>query len=112
MPQFLCDIDIGLLPLIQDSFFNKAKSPTKMFEYMAMGKPVIASCTGEAKNIIIDGQTGFLASDRSEFISKMRRLILDAQLRKTMGQNATKQVQAKYSLEILGKELYSMLKGL
>lgn len=112
VPEYLSNVDIGLLPLIQDSYFNKAKSPTKLFEYMAMGKPVIASCIGEAKNIITDGQTGMLAADRSEFISKMRLLILDAQLRKVMGQNANKQVEAKYSLNVLGKELNAMLRCL
>jgi glycosyltransferase involved in cell wall biosynthesis len=112
IPQFLSDSDIGLLPLIQDSYFNKAKSPTKLFEYMAMEKPVIASCIGEAKNIISEGKTGLLAADRSEFISKMRLLILNTALRKVIGQNANKQVEAKYSLNILGEELYSILKGL
>jgi len=112
VPQFLSDVDIGLLPLIQDSYFNKAKSPTKLFEYMAMEKPVIASGIGEAKNVIADGQTGMLAADRSEFISKMRRLILDAQLRKVIGKNANQLVESKYSLNILGKELYSIIRGL
>ncbi len=109
MPGFLSDIDIGLLPLIQDSYFNKAKSPTKMFEYMAMGKPLIASRIGEAGNIIIDGQTGLLAADRSEFISKMKMLILNRQLRKFIGQQANKEIELKYSLNILGKELYSII---
>lgn len=112
MPQFLSHIDIGLLPLIQDSFFNQAKSPTKMFEYMAMGKPVVASRIGEAKNIIADQETGFLASNRGEFIAKMRLLINDARLRKVIGENSRQLVEAKYSLNILGQELYSILKGL
>jgi glycosyltransferase involved in cell wall biosynthesis len=111
MPRFLSGIDIGLLPLIQESYFNKAKSPTKLFEYMAMEKPVVASPTGEAQNIIIDGN-GMLAASRGEFISKMRMLILDKQLRYDMGKRARKSVESKYSLDVLGKELYLALKGI
>ncbi len=111
IPEFLSGIDIGLLPLIQESCFNQAKSPTKLFEYMAMAKPVVASSTGEAKNIISDGITGMLAAGQDEFIGKMRSLVRDAQLRKALGQNALQQVEAKYSLNILGKELYSILQG-
>jgi len=112
LPGFLSGIDIGLLPLIQNSYFNQAKSPTKLFEYMAMGKPVVASSMGEAKNIITDGQTGLLAVNRSEFIAKMKLLISDLRLRTEIGRNANEQIKMKYSLNVLGKELYSILRGL
>lgn len=112
IPGHLSNIDIGLLPLIQDSCFNKAKSPTKLFEYMAMSKPVISSDIGEAKNIIRHGQTGFLAKDREEFVSYMCKLVENPQLRQEIGNKARVDVCEYYSLRALGKRLYDILSRL
>lgn len=112
IPGYLWQTDIGLLPLTQESYFNRAKSPTKLFEYMAMEKPAICSTTGEAKNIIVDGETGLLAESRDEFISKMELLIVDRQLRKSIAKNARQKIEADYSLKVLGEELAQVLRGL
>lgn len=105
MPEHLSGIDIGLLPLIQDSRFNKSKSPTKLFEYMAMAKPTIASRIGEACNILSDKESGFLAGTKAEFISYMRALAKDKRLRQALGARAREKVLQAYSLEILGEQL-------
>jgi glycosyltransferase involved in cell wall biosynthesis len=110
IPAYLSTIDIGLLPLIQDTKFNKAKSPTKLFEYMAMEKPTISSNRGEAAHIIRDGGNGFLANNKEEFVEKMRVLIEDPALRQTIGGEARKTVETSYSLETLGKQLSEIVK--
>lgn len=110
IPNYLSEIDIGLLPLIQDTKFNKAKSPTKLFEYMAMAKPTVSSDIGEATSIIQDGINGFLARTKEEFIGKMQRLIEDCKLRQRIGEKARETVEDDYSLKILGKRLYEILK--
>jgi glycosyltransferase involved in cell wall biosynthesis len=112
MPDHLSDIDIGLLPLIQNSRFNQAKSPTKLFEYMSMAKPVVASVTGEASFIIRPGETGFLAKNESEFIAGMLRLAQDSRLRKEAGERARKEAVRAYSLEVLGKQLAGFIGNL
>jgi len=106
----LSNIDIGLLPLIQDTKFNRAKSPTKLFEYMAMAKPTVSSDIGEAGCIIQNGVNGFLAKTKEGFIEGMERLIINPDLRKDMGNKARKTVEEKYSLEILAKQLSEILK--
>ena len=106
IPEYLSKIDVGLLPLIQDSKFNQAKSPTKLFEYMSMAKPTISSDIGEARNIIRHGQTGFLAKDQDEFVSCMSELAQRPQLRQEMGSFARQEILQNYSLAVLGKNLY------
>jgi glycosyltransferase involved in cell wall biosynthesis len=112
IPAFLSEIDIGLLPLIQETKFNKAKSPTKLFEYMAMAKPTVSSAIGESEHIVRDGQDGFLVKSRKEFIEKMKRLIDDHDLRKKMGEKARITIENHYSLKILGNQLYEILSQL
>ncbi|MCP4649207.1 MAG: glycosyltransferase family 4 protein [PVC group bacterium] len=112
VPAYLKNIDIGVMPLIQDTKFNKAKSPTRLFEYMAKGKPVVASSIGEANHVIQDGENGFLAGDKQEFISKLSGLIEDETLRKKIGKNARHTVEEEYSLKILSRRLFEALKEL
>ncbi|MCX5692616.1 MAG: glycosyltransferase family 4 protein [Candidatus Omnitrophica bacterium] len=109
VPAYLERADIGLFPLTQSTRFNNAKSPTKLFEYMAMGKAVVSSNIGEAANIIEDGKDGFLAGDRKTFVGKMEILIKDERLRKEIGANARRKIEQRYSMEIAGDRFFSVL---
>lgn len=112
MPGYLAEIDAGLLPLIQDSRFNRAKSPTKLFEYMASGRPTVSSRTGEACSVIRDGADGFLAGTKEEFAGAMSRLAADRALCRGMGENARVRAEDSYSLRVLGKRLHGYLERL
>lgn len=46
LPHYLCSASIALLPLSNDQS-NEGRSPMKLFEYAAMGLPVIATRTAE-----------------------------------------------------------------
>ncbi len=111
IPGYLAGVDVGLLPLIQDTKFNKAKSPTKLFEYMSMAKPVVASDIGEAKFIVRNGETGFIARDQDAWVSSMCALVERAPLREHMGGKAREDVLLKYSLQGLGERLADVVRN-
>jgi len=112
IPIYLDTIQIGLLPVVSDTKFNRAKSPTKLFEYMTMAKPTVSSNIGEAPHIIKDGDNGFLANTKEEFIERMQILIEDRNLRQRIGEKAHQTVEDNYSLKVLGERLYEILKTL
>jgi glycosyltransferase involved in cell wall biosynthesis len=110
MAEYLNGIDIGLVPVAEDTKFNRAKSPTKLFEYMSMGKATIASSIGEAAHVIDDGVNGLLAGSQESFTQHMRLLIEDRSLRERLGKNARKSAEEKYSLNALGAAFHAILK--
>ncbi len=112
MPAYLAGVDVGLLPLIQQTKFNLSKSPTKLFEYMAMGLATIASGTGEAGHILKDGHTGLLAQDCDAFTAAMQRMVEDVSLRRDIGRRARQDVEERFSVELLGRQLAGLLKDI
>jgi len=91
-------IDIGIMPM-PDNEWTKGKCGFKALQFMALGKPVIASPVGANTDIIQDGINGFLASTNEEWVAKLSQLIEDPELREKLGKAGRQTVVEKYSLE-------------
>lgn len=94
--KMLEEIDIGIMPLSTHEY-SKGKGGYKLFQYMAAGKPVIASPVGINKDIIKQGVNGFLANDTNEWVNYLSFLIENPEERKKMGMNGRSIVVEKYS---------------
>lgn len=60
VPQYIAGFDVGYTGQIQLQVGKMYHSPLKLYEYMAMAKPVVASAFEDARRTIQDGETGFL----------------------------------------------------
>jgi len=84
-----CDILVSPhVPLTDGSeFFG---SPTKLFEYMAMGKGIVASRLGQIADVLEDASTALLVEpgDSDELALAIRRLAESGELRRRLGTNA------------------------
>ncbi len=69
--------------------------PTTVFEAMAAGRGLIASCYGGSPEVVQDGETGFVVNpfDTADFAAKTTQLLLDDSLREKMGQAAQRSMQ-------------------
>jgi glycosyltransferase involved in cell wall biosynthesis len=63
-------------------------SPTKLFEYMSLKCPIIASSVGQSKYIIEHGETGFIYQSPDDVVEIIKLLSKDFFLRKDIAQNA------------------------
>lgn len=99
----LVSADIGLGPLI-DNRFTQGKCGFKLLQYQAAGLPVVASPVGVNREIVTDGENGYLANNSQQWIERISELIENPRLREQMGKKAKADVQ-KYDLEVIGKWL-------
>jgi glycosyltransferase involved in cell wall biosynthesis len=74
-------------------------SPTKLFEYMAMARPVVASRLGQIAGIIVDGENGLLVepNDADALAQAFEHLANDAALRQRLGAAARQTVIEQYT---------------
>lgn len=92
----LTHFDIGLMPL-DDSEFAKGKCAFKLIRYMAAGLPVVASPVGMNSEVVVEGETGFLASTPQEWADAIVALVEDPEMRERMGRAGRERYEANYS---------------
>jgi glycosyltransferase involved in cell wall biosynthesis len=85
VPHLLREMDICVIP---DS--NDHGSPMKLFEYMAMGKAILAPRYSPIEEVLENGVTGLLFAPRDleDFCCQAERLLQDRSMREALGQNA------------------------
>ncbi len=93
-----CDILVSPhVPLADGSeFFG---SPTKLFEYMAMGKGIVASRLGQIGEILKHNESALLveSGNPSDLAAGIEQLAASGELRQRLGERAIKEVVANYT---------------
>jgi putative colanic acid biosynthesis glycosyltransferase WcaI len=84
----LAACDALLLALRPDPLFD-ITIPSKLYEYMAAGKPILCSVRGEAAGLVASSKCGLTVnpSDGSALAGAVRRLMDDPSLCRTLGAN-------------------------
>lgn len=80
--------------------------PMTWLEAMAMGKAMVTSDIGWAKEVMVAGKTGFTVSPKNHeaYAQKIKLLLVDAELRKQLGTQARKHVIAHFSTEVVTQQ--------
>jgi glycosyltransferase involved in cell wall biosynthesis len=94
----IAGFDIGIMPLV-DEPWSRGKCGFKLVQYLACGRPGVASPVGVNPAIVIDGETGLLASTEDEWVAALDRLIGDAALLERLGAAGRAHVEAHYALQ-------------
>ncbi len=98
--RYLAACDILALPTVPNPdgspFFG---SPTKLFEYMAMGRGIAASAIGQALEVLQDDRTALLVppADAGKLAQALERLIDNPSLRARLGGAARAQAELRHS---------------
>lgn len=90
-------LDVGLYPLVEDAW-SLGKSGFKAIQYMACAIPVVASPVGATTEMIRDGENGFFARGKEEWVARLEQLLDSAELRRQMGARGRAEAVARWSL--------------
>ena len=99
-PQWLAACDVLVAPHVPNpdgsAFFG---SPTKLFEYMAMGRPIVASRLGQIGELLVHGETAWLVEpgDPQALADGLLATLRNPALARKMAQRARSQAVEQHT---------------
>jgi glycosyltransferase involved in cell wall biosynthesis len=94
---------------LPDTPWMRGKCGYKLIQYMACGLPVVASPVGVNADIVEHGVNGFLVETPDDWSRALKTLIGNPDLRRQMGAAGRKRVEERYSLQVYGPRVASLL---
>ncbi len=105
LPAFIKTCAIGVAPI-----FSGSGTRLKVLEYMAAGKPVVATSKGAEGLNVQNGRDILIANEAEVFAADIDRLLSDRQLSASLGKCGRKVVNAHYSWKTIMKHFNNALK--
>jgi glycosyltransferase involved in cell wall biosynthesis len=85
--------------------------PIALIEAQMAGVPIVALNVGSVSEVIISGKTGYVFEEFDSFyVSKLRTLIEDKNLRSELGKSAKKLAQKTFNTERFVQEHLNLFK--
>lgn len=109
IPAFLASLDALVLPSIANEGF-----PNAVMEAMAASLPVVVTDTGGTRDLVIDGETGYIVPphDVRQLAVRLETLCRDARLRRAMGAAGRSRVAQYFTTRHMSRQyedLYTTL---
>ncbi len=96
--RYLAACDICWLPFC-NSQANQGRYPTKLNDYMAVGRPTIATPVGDVAHIVSTYQIGLLADNAQSLATQTAYLIHNVEMREQLGKNARQLAEGAFNWE-------------
>lgn len=107
MPEIIAAADVCINPYLQDVRSTFA-FPSKIAEYMATGKSVIATDLPGTKSIL-GSQSGAVLVSIEEFVDSLRAILKDDDQRRRLGAQCRKYSEACFSIESVSQRFENVL---
>lgn len=111
MPEVLKAADVSVVPLRRLDLF-KGIIPSKIFEALAMKKPILLGVEGEAEDLFIkEGKAGlaYTPEDAADLANKAMQLFKSKEEMTRLGENGFNYVSTKFNREIIAENFYNFL---
>jgi glycosyltransferase involved in cell wall biosynthesis len=113
MPLYINVADICLAPFFDERSPHTGLSPLKLFEYMACGKPVIASALGGLDNLFKTYDIGEVVSSSGTkmWATTVLSLLNNPERMKSCGENGRRAVLEKFNWKKISENILNRLAG-
>ncbi len=102
--------DVGIMPL-PDTPWERGKCGYKLIQYMACGKPVIASPVGINASLVENGVNGYLADTEQAWLLCLTMMLkMSGSQRVAMGRMGRQKVERSYSLRSQAPRLLEIIR--
>jgi glycosyltransferase involved in cell wall biosynthesis len=111
IPSLIKACDAYIVPLLKLDLF-KGAIPSKLFEPLSMGKPILLGVDGEAKELFIDEGKGglfFEPENPKQLAQGILTLLLDKTLRLALGESGKKYVKTNFDRQNIHKRFLTDL---
>jgi glycosyltransferase involved in cell wall biosynthesis len=100
MPRLYGQTDISVMLYVRNEHFVNV-TPTKFFDSMASGVPLVTSDIGGLRKIVEQHDCGVVVdeTDTESVCAELERLILSPELRRTLAENGLRLAEEKYNWE-------------
>ncbi len=111
LPKYIKSADVCLIPHLKTVHTDNT-IPHKLFHYMILGKPVLASNCNPIERIIKDAKAGLIyrSNNEKDFAEKFLELYKNPQSLIEMGENGIEAVKTKYNWEQTSENLINLYK--
>ena len=102
--------DVSLVPLRRLAIFRKVL-PSKLFELMGVGCPIICSVEGEAARLVANSEAGLCIKPENadDLFAAINKLRFDSELRKQMRANGQQYVKIHYLRSALAEKYLAVI---
>ena len=111
MPVIISAVDVAIIPLKRLALF-KGAIPSKIFENLAMKKPILLGVEGEAKELFIDqGHCGlsFEPENSKDLVQKIQQLYTNRDLIKEYGENGLRYTTENFNIDAIALKFWNVL---
>lgn len=100
--KYVASADIFLMTSISEAM------PLALIEAQATGLPAVVADVFGCRDVVIDGETGFICKTTDDLIAKTRLLIENPDLRRKLGENAASRAKTRFDVARLNRELLEL----
>jgi len=110
MPNVLAAMDVMVIPLRRHDLF-KGTLPSKLFEGMGAGVPIVGALEGEARQVIEAAQCGICVEPENSaaMADAILSLYRDPELRRRLGENGRRYVAKHYNRKEIAAQFEQVL---